>query len=61
MTIANKPTPAELRTLYVDLNLTQSEIAAKYGTYQNTIKHWLRTAGGTMRRCWHSLRRKRSG
>ncbi len=53
MTIANKPTPAELRTLYVDLNLTQVEIAAKYGTYQNTVKHWLRahgiSKGGTTR------------
>lgn len=45
MTIANKPTTDELRRLYVDLDLTQTQIAAKYATYQNTVKHWLRTAG----------------
>lgn len=45
MTIANRPDAAELKRLYVDLNLTQTQIAAKFGTYQNTVKHWLKGAG----------------
>lgn len=53
MTIANRPDATELTRLYVEIGLTQTEIAARYGTYQNTVKHWLKahniTKGGTPR------------